>query len=352
MTENEILEYVQERLSGFTPAGSPARIPDGNLNFVWRVEGEERSVIVKHAPPHIASNPEIPLDPFRLIIEWRCLNAVGPDGFLSALTDVSVRPPRLLDGNVDDNILIMEDLGDLPTMGRWLQDADTRNSDREGLNRGQTLGRFVGKLHACTTNDPECAEHFDNRSMQKTRNSVQYQGVSEMLDRAGVSDAHALGQRAESLGEDLLTPGVCLTMGDLWPPSVMVAPQGLRVIDWELAHYGRPLQDIAHWLAHLWMQEHVADTSASATAIAEHRRSFVTAYRASVDPVLDDIWTPREKRDAAVHFGAEILMRAVGPFQDGYVYSGLDLDHPKVREAVETAVHHLRNPDEGSLLEL
>ena len=55
-------------------------------------------------------------------------------------------------------------------------------------------------------------------------------------------------------------------------------------------------------------------------------------------------------RAAAIHFGAEILVRAVGPFQDNYLYAGLDPDHAAVQVAVETAAQHLRSPDEQSLI--
>lgn len=343
-----MLSYVQEWVSGFSPVAVPERLPEGNLNHVWRVEGEERSVIVKHAPPHIASNPEIPLDPSRIAIEARCLESVGPNGSLATLSDETVRPPRLLDANVDNHVILMEDLGDLPTMGRWLQTPTDESHAPTAADLGDALGRFIGRLHATTRGDSECAEVFRNRSMQETRQAVQYDAVAEMLECAGVADAEPLARRAQALGRRLLDPGVCLTMGDLWPRSVMVGDEGLRIIDWELAHYGRPLQDVAHWLAHLWMQKHVAQTSYAEDAIADHRTAFLKAYQSALDPARETLWNRDERRDASVHFAAEILVRAVGPFQDGYVYAGLVPEHPTIREAVSTAVRHLREPKRNS----
>jgi aminoglycoside phosphotransferase (APT) family kinase protein len=180
--------------------------------------------------------------------------------------------------------------------------------------------------------------------MQETRLAVQYRGVAEMLGAGTVDDAEALGRRAESLGEDLLEPGRCLTMGDLWPLSVLVTKEGLRLIDWELAHYGRPLQDVAHWCAHLWMQRHRAPSDAVAKVVAAHRDAFLGAYGDALGGARAALWSDAERRAAAIHFGAEILVRAVGPFQDGYVYAGLASEHPAVREAVATAADHLRNP--------
>jgi len=342
VTDKDVVPYLQERLPDFTPVGVPRRLPEGNLNIVWRVPGEDRSLIVKHAPPYIAANPDTPLDPSRLTMEARCLSALGPDGTLAHVRQASVRAPQPLDVNDTLHVLVMEDLGDRPTLDRWLRTADPDTVRERAPVLGQRLGTFVGTLHATTTDDAVCADTFDNRPMQKTRHAVQYQSVTDMLRAAGVPDAEALGRRAEALGEALLAPGRCLTMGDLWPPSVLVAEDGLRLIDWELAHYGRPLQDVAHLLAHLWMQQHCALSSAVADAVGDLRAAFLDAYRAALGNGADALWTEHERRDAAVHLGAEILVRAVGPFRSGYLYEGFPPDHPAVQEAVTTAAQSLR----------
>jgi aminoglycoside phosphotransferase (APT) family kinase protein len=182
--------------------------------------------------------------------------------------------------------------------------------------------------------------------MQETRLAVQYEAVAEMLARAGVDDAAALGARAEALGRRLLAPGRCLTMGDLWPPSVLVAGKDLRIIDWELAHYGHPMQDIAHVAAHAWMQAHHAPDAATAQAARCLLRATLVAYRDALGVEAEALLTPPVLEDAAVHFGAEILVRAVGGFQAGYVYEGLAPDAPLVHEAVDTAAAHIRHPAE------
>lgn len=350
MIDDDVLPYVRERLPSFSPTGKPVRLPGGNLNRVWRVPGAERSVIVKHAPPYVAANPDVPLDPSRLLIEARCLKALHPEGQLGEIAGPHVRPPQPIDVNPDDHVLLMEDLGDAPPLDQWLREAEGRCRDSESVKRGRWLGRFIGRLHARTLGDASVADAFDNRPMQETRLAVQYRGVTDMLKAGGVDDAEVLGERAESLGVALPEPGRCLTMGDLWPPSVLVVEEGLRLIDWELAHYGRPLQDVAHWLAHLWMQEHRAPSPAVAEAVDTLRRSFLYAYGEALRESKRDLWTADEKRDVAVHFGAEILVRAVGPFQEGYVYDGLEPEHPAVQEAVRTAVHHLRSPEDVGFL--
>jgi 5-methylthioribose kinase len=330
--------------------GPPTRLPEGNLNVVWRVPGETQSVIVKYAPPYIASDPDTPLDPSRLDIEAQCLKTLEPSGSLSPLSSPDVRPPHLLDANRDPHVILMEDLGDVPTLGRWLRTQDSDEVDTIAPLLGHRLGTFIGRLHAATHDRPTYAETFDNRPMQETRLAVQYQGVAEMLDRGGVDDAEALGQRAQGLGEALLGPGSCLTMGDLWPASVLVQGDELRLIDWELAHFGRPLQDLAHWRAHLWMQHHQAPSAPVADAVASLWEAFLGAYCDALGDAKSALWTKSEERGAGIHFGAEILVRAVGPFQAGYVYDGLSPDHPVLQDAVQTAARALRTPGSVDVL--
>ncbi|MEF8816466.1 MAG: phosphotransferase [Salinibacter sp.] len=344
-TPEGVRAYVRGRLEDFHPTGTPTRLPEGNLNVVWRVPGADRSVILKYAPPHIAVDPETPLDPSRLTIEARCLEALSPSARLAGVGPSSVRPPRRIDLQTEPHVLIMEDCGNGPTLGRWLWEGEETTVRDKAPTIGRRLGEFIGRLHRTTLNDPDCATAFDNRPMQETRLAVQYRGVADMLRVGGVDDAVMLGERAVALGEELRSPGRCLTMGDLWPPSVLVRGDGdLRIIDWELAHYGRPLQDVAHWLAHLWMQRHRAPSEAVADAIAGHRDAFLTAYAEGLGAARDELWDDAERRGAAIHIGAEILVRAVGPFQAGYVYAGLDADHPAVQEAVATASTCLRIP--------
>ncbi|WP_263786079.1 phosphotransferase family protein [Salinibacter grassmerensis] len=344
--------YVQDRLGHFEAAGTPTRLPEGNLNVVWRVPGTERSLIVKYAPPYIAANPETPLDPSRLLVEARCLRALGRGGHLHQSMEGTVRAPELRDQNSEIPVLIMEDIGPVPSFGRWLQETEAQDLTATAAAQGRRLGEFLGRLHAATYDDDHCADVFDNRPMQETRHAVQYQGVADMLREAGVHDADALGTRAAAVGRSLLEPGRCLTMGDLWPPSVLIASSNhLRIIDWELAHYGRPLQDVAHWCAHLWMQVQRAPSEAVARAVAGHRDAFLEAYENALGDTKEALWDPAERRDAAIHVGAEILVRAVGPFQDGYVYAGLGAEHPAVQTAVATAAEHIRAPDTAGVLE-
>ncbi|MEZ4700979.1 MAG: phosphotransferase [Rhodothermales bacterium] len=329
MTDAEARAYAAESVA---VTGAPARLAGGLMNEVWRVPGRP-SVIVKHAPPHIASAPEIPLDPHRIEIEGRCLELLGPGGALERIATDAARPPRLLAMDAEAHRLAMEDVGDAPHLGVWLEEAGNAAGQA-----GAHLGAFIGALHRETAGDTALRADIDNRSIQETRLQVQYRAIGAILNRCGVADAEALGAEAEALGERLLRPGRCLVMGDLWPPSVLVTPAGLRVIDWEFAHFGNPAQDVAHLAAHLWMIGHRRPESHAAACW----RGFRGAYAMAVCPVRESLWDADTERDAAVHYAAEILVRAAGAFQGGYLYDGLPADAPAVQEAVRRAVDRLR----------
>jgi 5-methylthioribose kinase len=348
MTDDDVRPYLREHLPGFEPVGPPERLPEGNLNRVWRVSGspdaDPASVIVKHAPPHIAATPDIPLDPSRLRIEAECLQAFDTNGRLHDLASDALRPPHVLHVDLNAHVLLMEDVGTVPTLGRWLRTASDEVLAARAGGIGHQLGGFIGRLHRRTWADDALADRFDNHAMQKTRHAVQYQAVGDLLQQHDVADAEALGDRAEALGRRFLRPGRCLVMGDLWPPSVLVDLLTLRLIDWELAHFGRPEQDLAHIEAHLWMQAQRAPSDAMQRAVRRLRDAFRTAYRAALGEKSADVLTDAMRQRAAVHFGAEILVRTVGAFQDGYLYAGLSPDHPDVQAAVRTAARALREP--------
>jgi 5-methylthioribose kinase len=210
---------------------------------------------------------------------------------------------------------------------------------------GQLLGQFIGALHLRSYRDGRLAEVFDNRTIQRTRLEVQYRAIKDLCERAGLPDADEIGRQAVALGELLLQPGLCVIMGDLWPPSILVTADGLRMIDWELAHFGRPCQDVGHLAAHLWMYIHSVPTEGAAAQARATLQGFLSAYRSALGHKFDELFGSEGIRESALHLGAEVLVRAVGAFQDGYLYDGLGLDDPQVREAVKVAAKHIRSPE-------
>lgn len=338
----EVAAHVARVLPGGGAVGTPRRLSGGLLNVVWRVPLASGSVVAKIAPPFVAALPDVPLDPARQRVEAAALAAFAPGGPLADLAGEAVRPPRPLHHSPEDSVLVMEDVGDVPSL-------DAALADRPGgaAAWGKRLGRFVGRLHAVPVTDALRAA-FENPAAQETRLEVQYRSTGDALRAAGVPDADSLGAEAVALGERFLERGRCLIQGDLWPPSVLVTPDGLRVIDWELAHVGVPAQDLGHLGAHLWMLAH---RTAAADAARAAWAAFLEGYVEGVGPERSRLLAGDAVSDAVRHLGCEVLARAVGPFTGGSAYDGLAPDAAPVCEAAVFAARALRQPDDFPLFD-
>jgi len=342
--ESALLDAALSNLPGFHLTAQPDALTGGNLNHVWRLSGEDRTVILKHAPPFIAAAPGIPLASGRLAFEARALALFRPGGAMHGLATHDVRPPQLIHFDPELHFVLMEDVGPGPDL------AEAVESGHLGSEAGRRLGSFVAHLHRRSLRDEKLQPAFDNRAIQLSRLNVQYLAAGNYAKEPGADAVGRIHENAAALGNLLLEPGCCLVMGDLWPPSVRVNGNALRLIDWEFAHFGRPLQDLAHFGAHCWMQSQTAPTRGAGRTGLELWSAFITGYKSVAASTLHQLVNRNEERLMNVHAGAEILMRSVGPFTRGYVYDGLRPESPIVREALAQGVRLLSEPKAGFFL--
>lgn len=337
--------FLKQQFPDFTAAGLPEALSGGYLNYVWRITGLDpsnpASLIVKWAPAYIASAPDVWLDPGRIFIEARAMSILEKGGSLHSISPENIRPPLLYGLDETNHLMLMEDVGRSPDLGRWLKEIHLQE---EAQVIGTSLGEFIGALHRVSARNSELASIFNNHGIQQTRLDFHYSNIQPYAQRAGLTDAVELGQRAIWLGERLLQPGKCLIMGDLWPASILVTEPGLRIIDWEMANYGRPSQDVGHLCAHLWMFAHRTQNSTTARNANAVMDAFLIAYRRTLGSQFDLLFGMDGVVESSVHFGSEIFARTVGAFQKDYVYSGLSPDHPDIQFAVQTAAAHITSP--------
>ena len=313
MTTGDLIEVLPAL--GFEPTSEPVALVGGLLNHVWRVPTAGGAVVAKHAPGDAAGAV---LSPERALFEGRALALFEPGGPLHNLACAALRPPHPLAVDPSHHLLVMEDVGERPPLDVWLE---TALAD-DAAQVGERLALFLRRLHERTSGDPTLAQSFDNADVQRVRSQVQYDAVETWLRGFGHPDAPVLGGLTRSLALTFEQPGNCLTMGDLWPRSVLVqSSENLRIIDWEFAHFGRAAQDVGHLRAHLWMLGHVLDTPAAHSC----RDAFTAGY-----PLAGE-----EADLARRHAGCEVLIRTVGPFREGYLYEGASDE--RVAEAVGQA---------------
>jgi len=350
VNESEILEFVEEGVPGFESTGRVERLEEGLTNRVWRIFGRVRSVVVKHAPPFIASRPDVELDASRLEFESRVLEAVGPEGRLSELGRPEVRAPELLASDLDRSLIAIEDLGETSSLGDWLVSAPSERSV-PAAEVGGRVGAYIGRLHARTAEVDEWADRHFNRPIQETRRAVQYEPTAELLREHGVENAGELGRWALEVGESFCRPGHCLVMGDLWPSSIRLAPPGVRVIDWEFSTYGRSVQDTAHLWAHLWMLEEIADDR-SVRGVEAFRSSFAEDYCAETEDVGAGLRAQETLVDGAVHAACEVLARTLGAFSETGPLARSATSPNQTDRAVAAVVEALDRPEGTQFVEV
>ena len=344
LTKEDVLNFVRHQLPELETTGDPQPLSGGLMNHVWQIPALPYSVVVKYAPPYIASAPSIKFDDSRIIFEARALEAFDSNGLLNALRSEAIRPPKLISRDDQTHTLILEDIGDDVDLAVWLSHTESKDFSFATL-----IGKFIGLLHKESFENEDLKASFNNTPIQDTRKQVQYDAIGALCAEANLPDSEFLGNQAKELGRRLLEPGVCMIMGDLWPPSIRVTPQGIRIIDWEFVHFGNPAQDIGHLGSHLWMLQH--RIPARKEAIIGFWHSCIQAYKNATRDIFSELWKPEFCTDAAIHFGAEIIVRTLGPFQQGYLYDGLPHDHPFLEEAIQQAANCIREPESLDFLD-
>lgn len=335
LSDQNLYQMVQKALPGFSVSEEPVLLGGGNLNHVWRLKSDEQSVIVKHAPPFIASQPEVALSSQRIHFEAAALRLFSEGGFLGNLVSDEIRPPHIHYFDPDEHILVMEDVGDFESI------ESLSGSDLSAEKAGKKLGMFIGQFHAKTYKNEGLKKDFNNEDIQHTRAEVQYRGAENHIDAAevDVSVKEEAAKKCRILGEQLLKPGSCLIMGDLWPPSLMAdKKQRLRLIDWEFVHFGRPLQDVAHFAVHCVMQSLTAENPDRTNWWKELFKAFWNGYKEGASELFHRLIDSKEIADMQIHAGAEMLVRLNGPFRNGYVYEEVSDQQPVWQESMKLAI--------------
>lgn len=310
MTAREVVEWAKKYLE--IEATAAAQMGGGLMNEVWRVEGDTVAVL-KIYRDHSKENPGVELTTERGRFEAAALRLLDTDEELRALADGKVVVPELLFWNPAEAALAMSYLPHEFDIGVALEHGTV------GEKQVGRLATWLAGVHRETSDRVELMRRFKNDGVQRTRLRVQYATVEDVLEEVGLEiDGARLreaGRRALALGRLLLEPGQCLVMGDLWPRSVLVRDQSLGIVDWEFCHYGRPIQDVAHFAAHLWLLADTAKDSASKIRLQNARSAFLEAYYASAGS-----FDEQELENGNVHAGCEIVMRTFGAFADTNLY--------------------------------
>ncbi|MBW2268001.1 MAG: phosphotransferase [Deltaproteobacteria bacterium] len=300
LDETNLLEYL--RNSSLLVPGEEARIEvvgDGNVNWVRRVRSARGSRVVKQARPALERFPEYRVSTERLLQEARFYELARPfdrDGIC----------PQVLHVDTEQRVLVLEDLGDCERLDAALE----RGADV--TPECVALANFLGRLHVGTC-DPELAAQFPNDEMRRLHGDHIFRLPFRPND---FSLSPAVAERAREIQADTtlvasvdaaharyLASGRCLIHGDVQPANVLLAANGPKLLDAEIAQLGDPAFDIGQLLGHLLLP---AAARGEARAVDRSLRAVWQAYAAAASAGRSDL------AHAARYAGVELLRRTLG----------------------------------------
>jgi 5-methylthioribose kinase len=279
--ENELLTPASAvpylRARGVLGDG-PAEVEElggGVSNIVLSVRARGVAVVLKQALPRLRVAEEWLAKRERALAEARALELAG------ALTPGSV--PRVVDVDPVRCAIVIELAP--PSMHTWKQDLLAGDAQPD-------VARELGRLLGCWHGDAAAAAAFDEwDSFEQLRIDPYYRELA----RRKPALAPAVLHYAEAMAEHR----TCFVHGDFSPKNVLVGDAGTWVIDFEVAHRGDPVFDVAFLTSHLVLK-----------GIA--RPASQARMHACVDAFVEAYGRPLEPAYLLGHVGCLLLARVDG----------------------------------------
>lgn len=256
--------YLQRR--GLVAADAPvSAVPLGGgvSNDVLAVTGPGIDLVVKQALPRLRVAQEWVATTSRVLTEADALRLAGricPDAV-----------PEVLD--VDDVAMTLTITRANRSLRNWKSDLLAGRLDAHTAVR---CGESLAQWHSATAGDTTVRDHFNNDAFVQLRvEPFHWTVAARHPDRA---------DRITDLAGRLLATHDCLVHGDFSPKNILAGSSRVCVLDWEVAHCGDPVFDLAFLLAHLMLKAvHRPVDAAGYRGLATE---FLCAYHERVDPAL------------------------------------------------------------------
>ncbi|KZP34384.1 hypothetical protein FIBSPDRAFT_923907 [Athelia psychrophila] len=286
--------YLEEHFS--LDVESIEALSGGFINFVWRVklgtpyEGQN-SIVVKHAEPFTARDLSVNAAVERLKFEYDSLKIIGSESSV-AREDALVSVPSVYHHDAIKHILIMQDVGTIPTLRDLMSASPPPPIDIAALI-GRQLATFIAGLHHWGQKNERARAGLSANAYGRTAmDSCGYQTVVPNAAASGVFDP-LLSTVMVALAETDRTSEETAIMGDFWTANMLVdieesasgekALKQIWVIDWEACRYGSPAVDVASFAGSCYTSSRVHNEMATDAM----RRNFLGVYAtlAKVDPM-------------------------------------------------------------------
>ncbi|MGF4046177.1 aminoglycoside phosphotransferase family protein [Paenarthrobacter nitroguajacolicus] len=213
------------------PKATVIRLSGGVSNDVLAVSGKDVHFVVKRALSRLRVEEEWYADPDRLLAEAAALEIAA------ALQPARV--PPVLDIDAESRIVVIGFAED--GAHEWKSELLEGVLD---LDTAALLGRVLARWHADTRHSPDIRSQFGSlEAFDQLRIDPFYRWTAQRHPNAA--------DVILSTAERMLASRTCLVHGDFSPKNILVGPTSTWVIDWEVAHYGDPVFDLAFLVSHL-----------------------------------------------------------------------------------------------------
>ncbi|KAL9104016.1 MAG: hypothetical protein Q9163_000994 [Psora crenata] len=255
----------------------------GTCNFVFRMINEAgQSVIIKHAEPYVATNPQMAFTTDRMDFEYKALCEIPKHMSHNPL----VSPPQVHRYDAENHVLIMDDGGARTLKAAYIDPAI------DVVQIGQEIGRWLAGFHANT----KSVDIGDNQPGKAIYRYVYYT-MADTLREHGFDPA--LGERIDrDYGSLLLTDDECVCHGDCWPGNFLLGEENkLTVVDWEMTRRGCRATDVGQFAAEASLLDRFRGGSNTSRGLLP---AFLQGYR-DLDQGHVDV------KRVAVHMGAHLI---------------------------------------------
>ncbi|KAF2184574.1 hypothetical protein K469DRAFT_708756 [Zopfia rhizophila CBS 207.26] len=299
-TTSALSSYLTARS---TPHTSIALLTGGTANFVYRVTlPDSKTVIYKHAAPHLSSNHNFAFDPARMDYEDRALEILPPllsQHFKDSRgEETSVHAVRWFFYDKENKLLCISDGGDLNLKIAYTDLAlDIPSIGRE-------IGTWIAALHSCSKTTSLSLEGDEDLEKNNAVGVAIYRHSYKNVHVALSSYGHdpEFGKLIdEEYGSRLATENECVCHGDFWPGNVLVRQEGgqgkpeLTIVDWEITRRGTSATDIGQFAAEAYLLDRFHGNRGLLPA-------FLTSYAEARAAELNREWVRR----MVVHWGVHI----------------------------------------------
>ena len=259
LDEGSVISYLTERklLSG----NATVEVLTGGVScVVLAVTSDEREVVVKQALPELKTKAKWVADQRRAIVEaeaMRVYQSITPDSV-----------PELIDCDEANFTLTMSRLPN--TCTNWKQDM---LEGRIHPEMGEKLGKILAQWHNATAVDAAIkAKFMEGELFEQLRVSPFYRAVAAKNPN--------LQAVINSLIEEITNEKIALVHGDFSPKNILATPENSPIVlDFEVAHTGNPVFDLAFVSAHLLCKTIRTQSASEKAAITSTALKFLGSYR-------------------------------------------------------------------------